>query len=1065
MSNLPIDAQISTLLLARFPDAKKTLSKLSALAVVRGVTGLSAVVPFDDNEVERCRSFIHIADSIRSELQQMDPELTEVFDRVGEAFERFPEMRDRETDAVSRLRSALNYVGAVKLSSARIVAPDGAAESYSSGRVNHAESFLMTILQSLIRHQYGNIVQSLCTKQALRTLVSEVLNVSHETAELESGIIICAAQAASQYSQFSFSANMENLERARNDVAEAARLARTLGDPPISCLIDELHFLIERFPLTYSRSVLSAWLPELGASYLATLTQGQHQIHQLWPSQIHALNQGLLKSKNAAVAMPTSAGKTLLAELKIAAALNANPDGCVFYIVPLNALARQAQKQLQQRLRQNPLTYNIKVLTGAYELEDTDLSLIKRENVIITTPEKLDMLLRTSAEESEIQKQLDRCCLVVFDEFQNLGEGRRGVTYEFLISRLRQRIPSAGLLCLSPKVTNIDRVAEWIESEVKGIQTDWRPTRLHYASWGPKGLRFDEGFSLPNYKREIDAKDNVPKVALDLQKTFESVLVMATSRQNAESYANQIWEAVQSEAAFTLSGEELVRLKDLADFVRGRTHSKSMLARFIEFGIAYHHSHVPPDIRIRIEDLILEKTVKIVVATTTLAEGVNLPVRCVLLPNIYFGDGAMSAIKLQNIFGRAARAGFTTEGQVVVFQKSDWVKANDRFLDFYQYCFSPSPDLLQIHSRLVSATPGDDSSDNIEVLQALDSQILGMFLDGTAPSENYSKNFSKFSFCVADDPAALPSVEALIASRVKGMIEGPRPLLAANSPLALTQYGKQAARVGLGRDELDIIANEIEMGWPTIHALDTSRDLGDMLQLTFLKSILVPCFLLPRNLFASVGVGDNSKQFFGVSPTSAKEHLTPVISAIRERGDIYEAMIAAIEEFDLAMIASWLQGAPPIQFAQQFQSKTARTKIEKQHKGFEKALETSLMDAIQYFEWVSTALSYSAYVIETVAAELSASKGISTAAELGNCSLFLKYGVDHPIAVFLLKETAIRDRNRALQISKQFRADFFYTSKECAQTLASRVDRLRGELSDEEFKTMVRATHKYALGL
>ena len=120
-----------------------------------------------------------------------------------------------------------------------------------------------------------------------------------------------------------------------------------LADPAITSLVDELRFLIIRFPQTYSRSVLSAWSSELGASYLSTLTQGQHQIHQLWPSQIQALQQGLLKSKNAAVSMPTSAGKTLLAELRIAAALNSNPNGCVFYVVPLNALARQAQKQLQ----------------------------------------------------------------------------------------------------------------------------------------------------------------------------------------------------------------------------------------------------------------------------------------------------------------------------------------------------------------------------------------------------------------------------------------------------------------------------------------------------------------------------------------------------------------------------------------------------------------------------------------------------------------------------------------------------------------------------------------------
>jgi hypothetical protein len=1065
MSISPTDAQISGLLLARFPAAKITLSKLSAIAVVRGITGKSAAVPFDENEVETCRSYVYIADSLRAEMDEWSPELIEVFDRVGEAFERFPQVFDREPEVMSRLRSALNYVGAIKLSSANIVAPKNNTQDDGHFQTSRLAPFLASVLQALLRHRYGEITQSIGTKVALRKLVTDILTDGQGTAELEAGIAICAGQAASQYALFSFSADQQNLVRAQNDVSEATRLSGSLGDPAIASLIDELRYLIIRFPKTYSRSVLNPWASELGSSYLAALTQGQHQIHQLWPSQIQALQQGLLKSRNAAIAMPTSAGKTLLAELRIAAALNSNPNGCVFYVVPLNALARQAQKQLQQRLRQSPLTYNIKVLTGAYELEDTDLSMIKSENVIITTPEKLDMLLRTSAEESEIQNQFDRCCLVIFDEFQNLGEGRRGVTYEFLISRLRQRIPSAGLVCLSPKVTNIDRVAEWIGSDVKGIKTDWRPTRLHYASWGPKGLRFDENFSLPSYKRDIAAKDNVPKIALDLQKTFESVLVMATSRPNAEAYANQIWEAVQSESVFKLTGEELTKLKELADFVRSRTHSKSMLARFIEFGIAYHHSHVPVDIRSRIEDLIVDKTVKVVVATTTLAEGVNLPVRCVLLPNIYFSDGAMSALKLQNIFGRAARAGFTTEGQVVVFQKSDWVKAEDRFLDFYEYCFSPSPDLLQVHSRLLTASAHDDSADNIDVLQALDSQILGMFLDGTAPSEEYSRRISQFSFCTTDRPGLLPSVEALIESRMKRMVSDPRPLLAANSPLTLTQYGRHAARVGLGRDELDIISDELEKVWPHIHNLDISRDETGALQLAFLKSVLVTCFLLPRNLFFSVGIGDNSNEIFGLSPTKAKEHLGPIISAIREHGEIYQAIVDAIDSIDIPMIASWLRGSSPTDFAAQFQSKTAKTKIAKQHKGFDKALETSLMDALHYFESLSSAISYSAYVVETVAKEIAISHGIATAAELGNCSLFLKYGVEHPVAVFLIKETAIRDRKRALEIAKPFESGFPYSSKECIQLLASQEERLRDSLSDDEFKTVTRAIRKLELRL
>src|SRR5690242_14917984 len=142
MSISPTDAQISELLLAKFPAAKDTLSKLSAVAVVRGITGISVLVEFDEKEIEACRSFVHIANSVRTDMDQWRPELTDVFDRVAEAFERFPEIGEREPEAMTRLSSALNYVGAVKLSSAAIVAPKSISEANGHRRSRRVTSFL-----------------------------------------------------------------------------------------------------------------------------------------------------------------------------------------------------------------------------------------------------------------------------------------------------------------------------------------------------------------------------------------------------------------------------------------------------------------------------------------------------------------------------------------------------------------------------------------------------------------------------------------------------------------------------------------------------------------------------------------------------------------------------------------------------------------------------------------------------------------------------------------------------------------------------------------------------------
>ena len=303
------------------------------------------------------------------------------------------------------------------------------------------------------------------TNQAnTQRIAQQMLGLVHVT-ELTSGLMLL--RSLDNFAAFLQGNSEDHLKAAFLDLGRARQLGQS--ELMIGEMGDWFTTAYEVCASNYAPRRLAEFqcLPK---EYLQLLPSGSKSALWLWPTQAGALEAGLFDRDRFAVSMPPSAGKTFLAELKIVQRIT-NTEKLAFYVVPLNALARQVQTELSNRLRRAPLRMNIRVLTGAYELSDEDLEAAGiQESVIITTPEKLDGLLR-NIDQEDIKAMFDRADLFVFDECQNIGSGKRGVTLEMLIERIRFLKPDAAILGSAAFFSNIEQFSNGLGTAAPTIST------------------------------------------------------------------------------------------------------------------------------------------------------------------------------------------------------------------------------------------------------------------------------------------------------------------------------------------------------------------------------------------------------------------------------------------------------------------------------------------------------------------------------------------------------------------------------------------------------------------
>ncbi len=383
---------------------------------------------------------------------------------------------------------------------------------------------------------------------------------------------------------------------------------------------------------------------------------------ELWPSQEEAAPISAA-GENLVVAIPTASGKSLIAYLALLKGAMLGRKG--LYLVPLRALASEKFEDLKQAAK--PLGLKVALAIGDLDESDPQLG---RYDIVVATSEKADALFRHRAD------WLAKVGVVISDEVHLMNEPDRGPTLEVLLTRFKQLAPESQIVALSATIQNARELADWLGAKL--VQTQWRPVKLHEGILFGKGVQF-----LDNrvHKVNSDLKDPTLALVQDSMRGEGQCLVFVNTRKSTEAVADKLRAVV----APHLSAEERAALKEIADKISkgvsekdadgGQTKVERRLARCIESGTAFHHAGLRFPERVAVEGAFKKGLLKALTATPTLAAGINLPARRVIIRDLRRfdsneGNVPIPVLDYKQMAGRAGRPRYDTVGEAITLSKS-----------------------------------------------------------------------------------------------------------------------------------------------------------------------------------------------------------------------------------------------------------------------------------------------------------------------------------------------------------------------------------------------------------
>jgi len=385
-------------------------------------------------------------------------------------------------------------------------------------------------------------------------------------------------------------------------------------------------------------------------------------IVELYPPQEEAIKAGVLEGKNLVLASPTASGKTLIAEF-CALKHVLEKNGKVVYLTPLRALANEKFEEFKKYSvisKADGKRVKIGISTGDFDTGDPWL---ERYDIIITTNEKADSLLRHRA------KWMDEISLIVADEVHLLNEAERGPTLEVVLARLMQINPDMQILALSATINNVEEIAGWLKADY--VTTEWRPVILKEGTILHDEILFRDGDAR---KIERKTKNTAINMALNAVKSGGQALIFASTRKNAvilaKKVASEIEEVLSKPAKRSLE-HEAEKILTTGE----KTRISETLATLVKCGTAFHHAGLGGGHRKIIEDSFRQGKIKVLTATPTLAFGVNLPARVVVIHDYRryepgYGFYPISVLEYKQMAGRAGRPKYDKVGEAVLIAKT-----------------------------------------------------------------------------------------------------------------------------------------------------------------------------------------------------------------------------------------------------------------------------------------------------------------------------------------------------------------------------------------------------------
>ena len=450
--------------------------------------------------------------------------------------------------------------------------------------------------------------------------------------------------------------------------------------------------------------LLSGDTPDgLVGKYIKAGLRHDPPVVDLWPSQKRAVNMVASESRdNFCLRMPTSSGKTRIAELTILRFLLDNRDNpmakCI-YIAPFRSLAVEIEKTLKMSLV--PLGVRVSEVYGGFEISPSERLEVTESRVLVATPEKLDALLRF------IPEMGDSIGLLIIDEGHIVDPNERGLRFEILIQRLLKQLQPRGcrFLFISAVLPNAEQFAEWITGSSDNlVRSNWRPSRLMIGRLNWDGHRIELSYTHANQqplrqecfiRRFVDSRTckGVPgfgrrrkpfprdyreaMAAATISFALDgTTLVFVPQARNVTPAARDILQAAghlrhlaedaDEHFEIPIPGIGTIPWNRCQQVITEELGDESELLDLFKKGIVVHHANLPRRVRLAVEHAIREGVARIVVATTTLGQGVNLPIRTVVVRGLHHGRNQdVSPLTFWNICGRAGRAMLENEGQIL----------------------------------------------------------------------------------------------------------------------------------------------------------------------------------------------------------------------------------------------------------------------------------------------------------------------------------------------------------------------------------------------------------------
>lgn len=413
-------------------------------------------------------------------------------------------------------------------------------------------------------------------------------------------------------------------------------------------------------------------------------------IKELWPAQHLLGEKGVYQGRSAVIQMPTSAGKTKATEIVIRSAFLAGRTSLAVIVAPFRALCHEIRNGLSAAFHGEPV--NIDELSDVFQTDFDIQELLGQKQILVVTPEKLVYVIRHNP---EIAQHIG---LLIYDEGHQFDSGTRGITYELLLTSLKSMVPKGiQTLLISAVISNADSIGKWLNGDdfelIVGNKLMPTYRTIGFTSWMDELGRIEfveqdepdkEEFFVPRVisqqKLKLLGRERTEKVFptrndgqsialfLGLKLAPKGAIAIFCGRKtSAESLCDKVVEAYSRGLNLTppvefSNRDEVDRLVYLYMRNLGPDSTATLCAKL---GVFSHHGDIPHGIRLAVEHAMKHRNARFVICTSTLAQGVNLPIRYLIVTSVYQGIEPIRVRDFHNLIGRAGRADEHTEGSIL----------------------------------------------------------------------------------------------------------------------------------------------------------------------------------------------------------------------------------------------------------------------------------------------------------------------------------------------------------------------------------------------------------------